>query len=99
MNPLRHPQPEAELEGAEGHLPTCSECRDRLEVTEEYIVAMRNAAARIGGAGQASSYCSLAHRREAQYLKAMSRYWVQSFAIPACASRSCILPFLTDTVR
>lgn len=33
-------------------------------------------------------YCSAAHRREAQYRTAASRYWVQSLAMAACASRS-----------
>lgn len=38
---------EAELAPIEEHLLICSECRDRLEVTERYAVAMRAAAARI----------------------------------------------------
>ena len=39
--------PETELAPLEEHLLICSDCRDRLEATERYVVAMRAAAARV----------------------------------------------------
>lgn len=38
---------EAETENLELHLLTCSECRDRLQAADEYVAAMRSAAAKI----------------------------------------------------
>ena len=41
------PLPEAELAPLEEHLLICSECRNRLEATEQYVMAMRAAAATL----------------------------------------------------
>jgi anti-sigma factor RsiW len=38
---------EAEIGRLEEHLLICPECRERLEETERYVVAMRAAAAKI----------------------------------------------------
>ena len=43
--------PEAELAPLEEHLLICSECRDRLEATEQYVMAMLAAAAHIRNIG------------------------------------------------
>jgi hypothetical protein len=45
--------PEAELDHLEGHLLVCSECRDRLVETEQYVTAIRAAAARLRDSGTA----------------------------------------------
>jgi anti-sigma factor RsiW len=39
--------PESDLQAVEEHLLTCAKCRRRLQETEEYIAAMRLAAARL----------------------------------------------------
>jgi anti-sigma factor RsiW len=45
--------PAPESDRLEEHLLICSACRDRLTATEEYVAAMRSAAAKIrrGGKG------------------------------------------------
>ena len=50
--------PAPEVESLEEHLLICSECRDRLESTEQYVAAMRAAAAKIrrGGKGIAAMW-------------------------------------------
>ena len=42
----------AAVEFLEEHLLICSECRDRLLTTDEYVAAMKAAAARIGVSGK-----------------------------------------------
>jgi anti-sigma factor RsiW len=43
--------PATEVESLEEHFLICSECRDRLQATDEYVAAMRAAAARIRVSG------------------------------------------------
>lgn len=41
----------AELERLEEHLLICSECRNRLQMMDDYVAAMRSAAAKLRGGG------------------------------------------------
>ena len=43
--------PEPELAVLEEHLLICAECRQRLQATEQYVAAMREAAARMTASG------------------------------------------------
>jgi hypothetical protein len=43
--------PALESERLEGHLLICSECRDRLTATDEYVAAMKAAAGKIRESG------------------------------------------------
>ena len=45
--------PEADLDHLDGHLLICSECRDRLVETEQYVAAIRAAAVRLRESGTA----------------------------------------------
>jgi hypothetical protein len=44
--------PDAESEPLKQHFLVCSECRDRLTATDEYLAAMRSAAAEIRAQGR-----------------------------------------------
>jgi len=41
----------AELGRLEKHLLICSECRNRLQTMDDYVAAMRSAAAKLRGGG------------------------------------------------
>lgn len=44
--------PESEAGPLEGHLLVCGDCRERLQTMDEYLAAMRSAAAKIRERGK-----------------------------------------------